>query len=87
MASAELCIPGARTCRLRARRSQARVLRALDEAAATSRIEAFLDDADLMLEQSAAYAYRPMIAEERADFGDLSSRYHVVDHACREEST
>jgi tetratricopeptide (TPR) repeat protein len=66
MANAELYVPDARTCRLRARISQARVLRALDGAAATPRIEALLDDADLMLEQSAAYGYGPMIAEERA---------------------
>jgi len=66
LAETELHVPGARTCRLRARISQARVLRALDGAAATPRIEALVDDADLMLEQSAAYAYRPMIAEERA---------------------
>jgi len=42
------------------------VLRALDGAAATPRIAELLDDADLMLEQSAAYAYGPMISEERA---------------------
>jgi class 3 adenylate cyclase/tetratricopeptide (TPR) repeat protein len=65
MAHAELYVPDARTCRLRARISQARVLRALDGASATPRIEALLNDADLMLEQSAAFAYRPMIAEER----------------------
>jgi class 3 adenylate cyclase/tetratricopeptide (TPR) repeat protein len=66
LADVELYVPDARTCRLRARISQARVIRALDGAAATPRIAELLDDADLVLEQSAAVAYRPMIAEERA---------------------
>jgi len=66
LANAEPRVPDARVYRLRLRISQSRVLRALDGPAATPRITELLDDADLMLAQSAAYAYRPMIAEERA---------------------
>jgi hypothetical protein len=58
--------PHARLNLLRSKISQARVFRSLDGAAAQERVDSILAEADRLVEESGAVAYRPLVAEERA---------------------
>ncbi len=64
--------PNARVNLLRAKLAQARVFRGLDGASAREQVEGILDEADRLVEESGAIAFRPIVFEERARMTHLA---------------
>ena len=64
--------PNARVNLLRSKLAQARVFRGLDGASAREQVEGILDEADRLVEESGAIAFRPLILEERGRMTNLA---------------